>query len=219
MTRPAHRRRGSCAVTALLWLAVIALLLLIVGLAGLFTSNAATAFNDVKAKFTELSAKSTKFEAPAKVEIDLPEGGAIIAFAPDGTVGDKRIGMPPPQVSYSVTITDPEGKGVTVERNNSPRNPGSPFEIIGFFKTKSAGKYSVEVKPADGSDTPAAIMVAGGGEEDIQSIANSATSILQGFGSGCLAICGLIGLVGFGVPALVLRARAKKVQPDPMAQF
>lgn len=206
-------------MTALLCLAVIALLLLIVGLVGLFTSNATTAIKDVETKIKELSAKSTKFEAPAKVEVDLPQGAAIIAFEPEGRVGDKRIGMPPPGVSFSVTVTDPDGKAVEVNRSNSPRTPGSPFELIGAFKTSAPGKYSVEVKADDGSSTPAAIMVAGGSEEDVEGIANAAVSILQGFGSGCLSICGLIGLVGFGVPALVLRARAKKAQPDPVSQF
>lgn len=217
MRTNSHAHRGNCLVQLLFALAVIGLLLLIVGVVGMFTSNASSALQNMQTQIQKLMDSSTVFEAPASIELELTEGGGIVALAPNGMVGDKRIGTPPVGVGYTVTIKDAEGKAIKYDPNSAPRSPGSPFEILGVFETKAKGRYTIEVKTSDGSETPAAIMVAAASKEEAEQLANAGVSILQGFGGACAAGCGFLLFVGFGIPALIVRARAKRsAQPDPL---
>jgi hypothetical protein len=59
-------------------------------------------------------------------------------------------------------------------------------------------------------------MVAAGTQEEAKELANSGVAILQGLGGGCVTICGLLMLLAFGIPALVMRIRAKRARPDPL---
>jgi len=209
-------RRGNCLFQLLLGLAVLGVLLLVVGIVSMVTSKAGDAVSKLQTQIQSFVDRATVFEAPASIEIELEQGGGMVALSPDGMVGQKRIGPPPANVNFVVTITDTEGKPVKFEANTAPRNPGSPFEMLGVFETPAKGRYTVDVKTSDGSSTPAAVMVAAGTQEEAKELANSGVAILQGLGGGCVTICGLLMLLAFGIPALVMRIRAKRARPDPL---
>ena len=210
-----HHRRGNCLLQSLVGLTVLGLLLLIGGAVGMFTSGAGSAATGLAAKFESLVEHATVFEAPGSKEIELDAGGGIIALSPKGVVGDKRIGVPPASVSYAVTMTGPDGKPVKLDANNAPRNPTAPFEMLGVFELETKGLYTIEVKPSDGT-TPAAIMVGAASKEEAEMLAQSTAAILQGLGGGCVAGCGGLMFLAFGIPALIMSLRAKKQRPDPL---
>lgn len=212
--RPLQPRRGSCLVQTLIGLALIGLLLLIVGVVGMLTSKASSAVQDIQSQIETLRNRATVFEAPASIELELGQGGALVALAPDGMVGDKKLGPPPASARYEITVTDAEGKAVRFERANQPRNPAAPFEMLGTFAVDAAGRYTVKVDGAGDNPAPAAVMVASASTEEIETLANSGVAILQGLGGACSAICGLVAFVGFGIPALIMRARARQKPPE-----
>ncbi len=209
-------RRGNCLFQLLLGLAVLGILLLVLGIVSMATSKAGDAVSKLQTQIQSFIDRATVFEAPASIELELDAGGGLVALSPDGMVGEKRIGPPPTNVNFVVTITDAEGKPVKFDANSAPRNPGAPFEMLGVFETPAKGRYTVDVKTSDGSATPAAIMVSAGTKEEAEQLANSGVAILQGLGGGCVTICGLLMLLAFGIPALVMRIRAKRARPDPL---
>ena len=208
-------RRGACLFQALLGLAVIGILLLVGGIVSLATSDVGAAAKNLGAEITGIVEGSTVMEAPGSVEIELPQGGGIVAFQPDGAVGGKRIGPPPIGVTFNVKITGGDGEVLKFEAKQAPRNPGAPFEMLGFFEVEKQGKYTFDVRASDGSDTPAAIMIAATDKASAERMAQSGIALLQGFSGGCVAVCGLFLALGCGIPVLIMRKRSKK--PDPLA--
>ena len=208
-------RRGNCLLQALLGLAVLGLVLVIVGVVGMFMSGAGSAVSGLAAKLGTLAEHATVFEAPGTKQLELDVGGGIIALSPKGMVGDKRIGTPPADVTFAVTMTGPEGKPVKLEANNAPRNPTSPFEVLGAFELDSKGLYTIEVKPSDGT-TPAAIMVGAAGKDDVELFKSGITAVSQGLLGACGAGCGGLMFLAFGIPALIMSLRAKKQRTDPL---
>ena len=195
-------------------LAVVGFLLLVGGVIFMLTSDAMSAVADVQKQISNFTEKATTFAAPGSEEVEFDVGGGVVMLSPGGTVGDKTIGTPPSDVTFTVTITDATGTAVEFAPNRSPRQPGAPFELIGFFETPTKGLYKIDVQTSTG--VPAAIMVAAGTEEDVNKLAGSAGQIAAGAGGLCAAGCGGIMLLGFGIPALIVRAKAKK-RVDPLA--
>jgi len=68
MKNALHRpRRGSCLPILLLGLALMGLIILIISLASLFTSNAGTAVSDFDREVNELLTNAKSFEAPGRI--------------------------------------------------------------------------------------------------------------------------------------------------------
>lgn len=217
-SRASHPRRGSCLFQTLIGLALVGLLLLIVGVVGMATSGAGAAAQGLKAQIDSFREHATVFEAPASIELDLGQGGALVALAPDGMVGEKKLGTPPANFGYLVAVTDADGKSVQVEGPRGNRSPGAPFEVLGTFAVETAGRYTIKVTGTSEDAPNAAIMVAAASAEEIEALTTNAVSLFQFGGSACFSICGLVALLGFGIPALIVRARAKRT-PDPVAQL
>lgn len=212
-----HLRRGTCLFQLLLGFAVLGLLLLVIGIVSMVTSKAGDAVSQLQTQIQALVDRATVFEAPASIEVELEQGGGMVALSPDGMVGEKRIGPPPANVNFVVTITDSAGKPVKFEANQAPRNPGAPFEMLGVFETPEKGRYTVDVKTSDGSATPAAVMIAAGSQAEAEALTNSGVAILQGIGGGCVTLCGVFMLLAFGIPALIMRLRSKRgPKSDPL---
>ncbi|MDI9404250.1 MAG: hypothetical protein QM516_10295 [Limnohabitans sp.] len=210
------RRRGNCAFQILLALAVIAALLAVGGVVSMLTSGAGDAVTVLETEIKTIAQNSQSFEAPGTATVELAEGGAMLALHPDGMVGDKKIGVPPANVSYNFTITDADGNAVKFEANNAPRNPQAPFEMFGFFQAKKAGAYTIEAKTSDGSDTKAAIMVAAADEATAQRLANAGLALVKGVGGGCLAVCGCLAAIALAIPAFFVRKKAKAAAHDTL---
>ena len=209
-------RRGSCAVQVLFALAILGLILMIVGAVSLFASSPAKAVSEFEAQVKKFVETATVFEAPGSNQVELKQGKGLMLTAPDGKVGDKFIGPLPAGVTLSVTVTDPEGATVSFNPNTAPRNPQSPFELIGFFDIAKDGTYSIEVASSDGK-SPAAVVVGSGTEKEVESmIANLASLLVAGTG-GCVGICGLVMLPVFGIPAIVMWRRKRNAPVDPVA--
>jgi hypothetical protein len=215
MRHPIRPRRGSCLRQSLVGLTVLGLLLLIGGVVGMVTSGAGSAATGLAAKLESLVEHATVFEAPGTKQLELDVGGGIIALSPKGMVGDKRIGTPPADVTFAVTMTGPEGKPVKLEANNAPRNPTSPFEVLGAFELETKGLYTIDVKSSDGT-TPAAIMVGAAGKDDVELFKSGITAVSQGLLGACGAGCGGLMFLAFGIPALIMSLRAKKQRTDPL---
>ncbi len=197
--------------------AVIGVLLMVGGIVSLLTSGAGQAMTDIQTSIETFVADAKTFEAPGELEVELPAGGAIVALAPDGKVGDKQIGTPHPSVEYTVTIKGPDGNDVKFEANSQPRSSGAPFALLGFFETKEADLYKISATTENADDPHAAISVAAGTEKQVEALMNNALALLQGFGGGCFAACGVILALVCGIPALIMRKRKKA--PDPLAQL
>lgn len=217
MTPTRRPARGSCLPIILLAFAVIGLLILIASLALMFTANAGDNLAKFEKELQVLQADATAFEAPGTLELALEPGGALVLISPDGSVGDKRIGRPPANVSYTLTVTSSAGAPVPIESSNMPRNPSAAFELLGWFSVGRADTYTIEVRTTDGSPTPAAIMVCAGDQTQIDTVVAGLGAIGKVAGGICGAICGLVVLLGFGIPALVLRLRRRK--PDALEQI
>ncbi len=194
-------RRGNCAFQVLLGLAVLALLVAIYGAVSALTSGVGDAFKSIQT----IISTSNAMEAPGTAKVTMPQGGGLLAFHPDGKVGDKIIGRPPANVTYTVSITGPDGTTVPFQKNTAPRDPNSPFEMLGFFETETDGEYSFDVQASDGS-TPAAIMIASADSTTAKALGSSFASA---FGGSCLTICGCTAALAFGIPALIVRRKAK----------
>jgi hypothetical protein len=220
MTNALHRpRRGSCLPILLLGLALMGLIILIISLASLFTSNAGTAVSDFDREVNELLTNAKSFEAPGRIEVPLEQGGALVLISPDGTVGDKRIGRPPASVAYTVKVTNAAGNAVEVEASNMPRNPSAAFELLGWFKVNAAETYAIEVQTADGSATPAAIMVCAGDQSQIDVVVNGLTAIGKVAFGICGSVCGIVFMLAFGIPAIIIRLRKSRQAPDPALEL
>ena len=167
MTPTRRPARGSCLPLLLLVFAIIGLLILIVSLALVFTANAGDNLAKFEKELQVLQADATSFEAPGTLEMHLEPGGALVLISPDGSVGDKRIGRPPANVSYTLTVKSSAGAPVPIEASNMPRNPSAAFELLGWFSVGRADTYTIEVRTADGSPTPAAIMVCAGDQAQV----------------------------------------------------
>lgn|GEM_PF-1286676 len=207
-------RRGNCLFQALLAVAVLSFLVSVFGIISMLTSGAGDAVTALETEIKTIAANSQTFEAPGTATLELAEGGAMLALHPDGMVGEKKIGVPPASVNYTFTITDADGNAVKFDANNAPRNPQSPFEMFGLFETKAAGAYTIEAKTTDGSDTPAAIMVAAADKATAERLANAGLALFKGVGGGCLALCGCLAALAFGIPALIVRKKAKASSQD-----
>ncbi|MFM1868701.1 MAG: hypothetical protein RL591_2109 [Planctomycetota bacterium] len=207
-------RRGNCLFQALLAVAVLSFLVSVFGIISMLTSGAGSAVTALETEIKSIAANSQTFEAPGTTTVELAEGGAMLALHPDGMVGEKKIGVPPASVNYTFTITDAEGQPVKFDANNAPRNPQSPFEMFGLFETKTAGAYTIEAKTTDGSSTPAAIMVAAADKATAERLASAGMALFKGVGGGCLALCGCIAALAFGIPALIVRKKAKASSQD-----
>jgi len=210
-------RRGSCGLQILAALAILAVILLIVGVVGFIVSGPSSAASQFEAQLKKFTESATVFEAPGSKEIEFKAGGGVVMLSPEGMVGDKRIGTPPSSVTLDVKIESADGKALKFERNTAPRNPAAPFELIGFFKVDADGTYTVTVTPSDGS-TPAAILVGAGTEQEVASLLSSVAALLTATVSGCVGICGLVGVMAFGIPALVMwrsKRRQQQEQRDP----
>jgi hypothetical protein len=210
-----HQRRGNCLFQILLALAVLCVLVAVAGIVSMLTSGAGKAVTDLQSEIKTIAANSDTFEAPGTATVELESGGAMLALHPDGTVGDKKIGVPPANVTYVFTITGPDGNPVKFDANNQPRNPQAPFEMFGVFEAKTAGAYTIEAKTSDGSATPAAIMVAAADEATAERLASAGLAIFKGIGGGCLSICGCLAAIGFAIPAFFVRRKAKASAEAP----
>ncbi len=206
--------RGSCLLSTLFALTIIAVLLIIAGIVLFVTSDAQNAVANLGTMVTSLTDRATTFEAPASIELTLEKGGGAVAYAKDGKVGDKIIGAPTTDVRYTVSITDKDGNAVAFQANNGPRNPSAPIDLIGTFEVVESGSYKFDIKASDGSATPAAIMIGSVTQEEAAALADSGIALLKGLGGGCVFGCGALMLVGFGIPALIVRSRSKKAPPD-----
>ena len=211
-------RRGACLFQLLAAFAVIGVLFTVGGIISMLTSGGLDAVADIQKSIDAFVADSKSFEAPGSIDIELPAGGGIIAFTPDGRVGDKQIGTPPPSVNYIVTIKDPAGAPVKFEANTAPRSPASPFALLGFFETKEKGLYNIQVSSANADDPHAAIAVAAGSQKQMEALLGSGLAILQGIGGSCSAACGVVLALACGIPALIMRKRRNKA-PDPLEQM
>jgi hypothetical protein len=191
------------------------LLILIVSLASVFTSNAGTAVSDFDREVDTLLAGAHSFEAPGSIDLPLEQGGGLVLISPDGTVGDTRIGRPPANVGYTVTVRNAAGTAVAVEASNMPRNPSAALELLGWFKVDEPGTYSIDVRTSDGSTTPAAIMVCAGTQSQVDVVVDGLTAIGKVALGICGSVCGLGFMIAFGIPAIILRVRKSRKQRDP----
>lgn len=207
-------RRGNCLFQVLLAVAVLSILVSVFGIISMLTSGAGDAVSALETEIKSIAANSQTFEAPGTATVELAEGGAMLALHPDGMVGDKKIGVPPANVNYTFTITDADGNSVKFDANNAPRNPQAPFEMFGVFETKAAGTYTIQSKTSDGSETPAAVMVAAADKATAERLANAGLAIFKGVGGGCLTVCGCLAALAFGIPALIVRKKAKASAAD-----
>jgi len=182
---------------------------------GIAASGATSAIGTLKTQIKSFTESATVFEAPGEVTIEFKQGGGAILLEPDGEVGDRRIGIPPWDVTFELEVTDPDGEQVKVERNTSPRQPGAPIELLGVFEIEKDGPHRVAVRTSN--DSPAAIMVGAGTEAEVKSLFESIIAFAQGVLSSCFSACGCLMALAFGVPALVL-SRARR-QPDPLEQM
>jgi hypothetical protein len=196
-------------------LAILGAILLIVGAIIAATSGGIGAFSSLKKQFEAFAASAQTFEAPGVGEYEFKKGGAMVMLHPDGQVGDRRIGTPDWKVDFEVTVTDIDGNAVPYERNEAQRQPGAPFELLGFFEIPEDGVYRIDVATSDG--TPAAIMVGSGTSEEVETMLASFLSFMWGVVGGCFSACGCVILLAFGVPALVLGRSRPKV--DPLEQY
>ena len=151
---------------------------------------------------------------PGGARILLKEVEDAERFGVAEIVGDKIIGAPTTDVRYTVSITDKDGNAVAFQANNGPRNPSAPIDLIGTFEVVESGSYKFDIKASDGSATPAAIMIGSVTQEEAAALADSGIALLKGLGGGCVFGCGALMLVGFGIPALIVRSRSKKAPPD-----
>ena len=203
----AIRRQGTCLTQILIAFALIGVLIFIVGIVSMATSEAGKGIADLQTQIKALTDRATVFEAPASIEVELEKGGGMVAFSPSGIVGDKRIGPPPAGINYTVTITASDGTVLPFQRNNGARNPGAPFEMLGVFDTSAKGLYRFDVRADDGSATPVAIMVAAASKDEVG-------AILKGIGGGCASVCGLLMFIGFGIPWIVVSMAAKRARRE-----
>lgn len=220
MRRNAVRaRRGSCLLWVLVGFAVLGLVLVIAGIAAMLTSGAGEAVTRMEAQIKAFADRAQAFEAPGGREVELSEGGGLVIVSPNGKVGDKVIGMPSPSTDVSVTITDPDGQPVKFDATQGQRSASranQPFQLIGVFETAKSGTYRIEAKTSDGSAV--ALSVVAGSKDQIDAMLGTVGAMAQGGIGFCGAICGVGLLLGFGIPALVIRARARKAPPDPLAE-
>jgi hypothetical protein len=213
MKRTTTPRRGNCLTGLVIGLAVLGVLLLIGGAIAYLSFNPHEALTKLQADVKALSDGATAIEAPGSVEVELASGGAAFILSPSGTVGDKVIPTPPASVSYTITVTAPDGSPVKVEANTAPRNGTEPFYFFGFCELKTEGTYKIDVAASDGS-TPAAILATRASQEELQRLLSEGLRASGGVLGGCGALCGLAMAVVFGVLALFMR---KKSKPDPLA--
>ena len=210
----AIRRQGTCLTQILIAFALIGVLIFIVGIVSMATSEAGKGIADLQTQIKALTDRATVFEAPASIEVELEKGGGMVAFSPSGIVGDKRIGPPPAGINYTVTITASDGTALPFQRNNGARNPGAPFEMLGMFETSAKGRYRFDVRADDGSATPVAIMVAAASKDEAEALFAPVGAILKGIGGGCASVCGLLMFIGFGIPWIVVSMAAKRARRE-----
>ena len=100
-----------------------------------------------------------------------------------------------------------------------PRDPNSPFAVLAAAEIPADGTYAVDVRETGGGETPAAILVAGGSQADLEAMGESAGELAKFAGGACGGVCGLVLLLGCGIPALVIAIRRRKPKVDPLAQL
>jgi len=115
-------------------------------------------------------------------------------------------------------VTDAGGKSVRVEGPRGNRSPGAPFEVLGTFAVETAGRYTIQITGTSEDAPRAAVMVATASGEELEALTATAVSLFKFGGGACFSICGFVALLGFGIPALIVRARAKRT-PDPLEQI
>lgn len=210
--------RGNCLVATLFGLAFIGLVLLVGGLVGALTSSPA----DAAAKLSESihSMQPNRFEAPGSIEIDLDAGGIIVALAPDGTVGDRRIGAPPAGTRFETTLRDSAGIPLAIQDTDVPTDPNAPFSILATAEIFQKGTYTLDVRSTGDGSVPAAIVVTSGNTAALTMMGESVGTFLKLFGSVCLAAVGLALVLFCGIPGLIVAARQRKLRrPDPLAEL
>jgi hypothetical protein len=212
-------RRGNCLFLTLVGLAVVGLLVLVVSLVAAITSKPGEAFEKLESKFQTLAEGATRLEAPGSAEIDLAEGGVMVLLAPDGEVDGKKIGTPRGTVQFDVRIIAEDGTEVEVESIRETRDPNSPFAVLAAAEIPADGTYLVDVRETGGGQTPAAILIAGGSQADMDAMGESAGELAKFAGGACGGVCGLVLLLGCGIPALVISIRRRKAPVDPLAQL
>lgn len=207
---PRHRR-GNCLFPALLGIAILGLVLAIVGVVTLLNSGAGGLASRIE-KFTQ---DAQTFEAPGFKDVDLKAGGGgLVLISPDGKVGDKVVGLPAPSTEITIKITGPDGSPVPFEPLEGRRDGSAPIQILGGFEATKDGRHQFEATTSDGSSAPLSIVA--GSKEDVEQFAATITS---GFFGICGTVCGLGLLVAFGIPALIVRMKARAKTPDPLEQM
>lgn len=206
-------RRGNILLVILIGLSLIGALLLVAGVVTFLVANPSKAASDLENQFKAFVENSTPLEAPGSFEVEIKKGGAAFFLSPDGKVGDKVIPIPPADISYSVAVTDLDGNPMKFEANRVPRGANDPFYYMGFCETAKDGKYKIKIDASD-SKTKAAVVVAPGSKEELAGLMGALGKAAIGVSGGCAAICGLLALLCFGIPALIVRKRSR---PDPLA--
>lgn len=219
LMRSHTHRRGNCLFLTLVGLAVLGLLVLIASLVAAVTSKPGEAVQQLESQIQTLAESATRLEAPGSAEVELAKGGVMVLLAPDGEVDGKKISTPGGSVQFDVTITGEDGTEVKVEAMRQPRDPNSPFAVLAAAEIPADGTYTVDVRETGGGETPAAILVAGGSQADLEAMGESAGELAKFAGGACGGVCGLVLLLGCGIPALVIAIRRRKPKVDPLAQL
>ena len=71
----AIRRQGTCLTQILIAFALIGVLIFIVGIVSMATSEAGKGIADLQTQIKALTDRATVFEAPASIEVELEKGG------------------------------------------------------------------------------------------------------------------------------------------------
>jgi hypothetical protein len=208
-------RRGNCLVTGLIGLGVLGLLILIGGVI-LIAVHGPKASAGLK-PLSDFTSKGELLEAPGTVETTLAAGDMVVVLSLGNSAvfsPEKRpktpIPPPPLSVTYTVTVTGPEGKAIEFESNSEPRDLADPFYLLGTAEIPADGSYKIEVKASD-DKTPAGIVIASMASADFDTM-KSAVFAFFWSSLGCGGACcgGLIGLLGL-IGAMI----AKKVSAPP----
>lgn len=214
-----NARRGNCLVTSLIAVGVVGLLVLIGSVIVLATQGPAASAGFKP--WAELGSKGEFLKAPGKVDTELSKGALLIVMPVSSDWIGKRtpvsptVTSPSTDITYTVTVTDSEGKSIEIEPNDTPRQADEPFYLVAGAQIPADGKYTVEIKASD-DKTPAPMVLVSMARSDFDSLASAVLPILWSFLGCCGACCGgVIGLIGL-IGALI----AKKFAPpraDPLA--